>query len=306
MPDIQPPPTYEMPVQIDEQTKKARFSANWLKWFIDLTGILNSAGGTTLEHNLLDNIQGGSASEYYHLTQTQHGALVDAKSANTFYAGPASGSPAVPAFRALVAADLPAGTGTVTSVSVVTANGVSGSVANATTTPAITLTLGAITPSSVSTGSVTSSALTSGRVTFAGTAGLLTDSVNFRWQNTNRWVIVLGNNATPATGSGEGFFYANSTDGAVLHGNGTNDVTLKNRSGTSVAKIIGNTTQFSTVDKIYPGTDAAAFQTAAGLYAGTGAPNNANGNDGDFYFRSDGGLLTTIYQRRAGAWVGVV
>lgn len=40
-------------------------------------------------------------------------------------------------------------TAAVTSVSVVTANGVSGSVANPTTTPAITLTLGAITPSSV-------------------------------------------------------------------------------------------------------------------------------------------------------------
>ena len=41
------------------------------------------------------------------------------------------------------------GSGTVTSVSVVTANGVSGSVATSTTTPAITVTLGAITPSSV-------------------------------------------------------------------------------------------------------------------------------------------------------------
>lgn len=41
------------------------------------------------------------------------------------------------------------GAGTVTTVSVVTANGVSGSVANATTTPAITLTLGAITPTTV-------------------------------------------------------------------------------------------------------------------------------------------------------------
>lgn len=40
-------------------------------------------------------------------------------------------------------------TGTVTSVSVVTANGVSGSVATATTTPAITLTLGAITPTTI-------------------------------------------------------------------------------------------------------------------------------------------------------------
>ena len=46
-------------------------------------------------------------------------------------------------------------TGTVTLVSVTTANGVSGSVANNSTTPAITLTLGAITPSSiVATGAV--------------------------------------------------------------------------------------------------------------------------------------------------------
>jgi len=47
-----------------------------------------------------------------------------------------------------------AGIGTVTSVSVVTANGVSGTVANPTTTPAITLTLGAITPSSVAIGGI--------------------------------------------------------------------------------------------------------------------------------------------------------
>lgn len=45
------------------------------------------------------------------------------------------------------------GTGTVTSVSVTTANGVSGSVANPTTTPAITVTLGDITPTSVTIGS---------------------------------------------------------------------------------------------------------------------------------------------------------
>lgn len=52
------------------------------------------------------------------------------------------------------------GAGTVTDVSVVTANGVSGSVATSTTTPAITLTLGAITPSSVgSVGAVTGSNL---------------------------------------------------------------------------------------------------------------------------------------------------
>jgi hypothetical protein len=41
--------------------------------------------------------------------------------------------------------------GTVTTVSVATANGVSGTVADPTSTPAITLTLGAITPTSVTT-----------------------------------------------------------------------------------------------------------------------------------------------------------
>lgn len=53
------------------------------------------------------------------------------------------------------------GSGTVTSVGVATANGVSGSVANPTTTPAITLTLGAITPSSVAaTGAISGTTLT--------------------------------------------------------------------------------------------------------------------------------------------------
>jgi len=49
------------------------------------------------------------------------------------------------------------GSGTVTDVSVVTANGVSGSVATSTTTPAITLTLGNITPSGVLVSGLTAS-----------------------------------------------------------------------------------------------------------------------------------------------------
>lgn len=50
------------------------------------------------------------------------------------------------------------GGGTVTTVSVVTANGVSGSVANATTTPAITLTLGNIVPTTVNKVTITAPA----------------------------------------------------------------------------------------------------------------------------------------------------
>ena len=69
----------------------------------------------------------------------------------------------------IVSLDLAGNPGTVTSVSVVTANGISGSVATATTTPAITLTLGAITPSTIiPTGMVT---LRAG-ATAAGTAPL--------------------------------------------------------------------------------------------------------------------------------------
>jgi hypothetical protein len=74
--------------------------------------------------------------------------------------------------------------------------------------------------------------------------------------------------------------------------------------GVQKAQFGQNDMRFAT--KIFPGTDAGALQTAAGIYGGTGAPNNANGNNGDFYLRSDGGALTSIYMKRAGSWVGVV
>ena len=72
------------------------------------------------------------------------------------------------------------GAGTVTAVSVTTANGVSGSVATSTTTPAITLTLGAITPSTVNGNTITTgtgtltlgagkTATVSNTLTFTGT-----------------------------------------------------------------------------------------------------------------------------------------
>jgi hypothetical protein len=87
------------------------------------------------------------------------------------------------------------GTGTVTSVSVTTANGISGSVATATTTPAITLTLGAITPSSVAaTGTVSGS--------------------NLSGTNTGDQTITLTGNVT---GSGTGSFTTTIANGAVTN-----------------------------------------------------------------------------------------
>ena len=57
---------------------------------------------------------------------------------------------------------------------------------------------------------------------------------------------------------------------------------------------------------VYPGTPTGAVQVNAGLLAGAGVPGAGTGNDGDFYFRGDGGAGTSIYMRRAGAWVGIV
>ena len=78
------------------------------------------------------------------------------------------------------------GTGSVTSVSVTTANGVSGSVLSPTTTPAITLTLGAITPTSVS---------TSGNITAATIAATITTAAqpNITSLGTLSQLTVTGN-----------------------------------------------------------------------------------------------------------------
>jgi hypothetical protein len=56
----------------------------------------------------------------------------------------------------------------------------------------------------------------------------------------------------------------------------------------------------------YLPSPANAIQDNTGMYGFVGAPSNSNGSNGDFYFRSDGGAGTTIYQKRAGSWVGIV
>ena len=96
------------------------------------------------------------------LTSTQATALLNQFSSTLKGLAPASGGGTTNFLRADGSWAAPAGggTGTVTSVSVVTANGVSGSVANPTTTPAITLSLGDIS-AATSKPSATGSALRS-------------------------------------------------------------------------------------------------------------------------------------------------
>ena len=98
----------------------------------------------------------------------------------------------------------PAGGGTVTSVSVSTANGVSGTVTNATTTPDISLTLGAITPTSVAaSGAVSGSNLsgtnTGDQTNISGNAATVTTNANLTGPITS-----VGNATSVAAQTGTG------------------------------------------------------------------------------------------------------
>jgi hypothetical protein len=148
----------------------------------------------------------------------------------------------------------------VTSVSVVTANGVSGSVANATTTPAITLTLGAITPTSVA---------ASGTVTGSNLSGTSSGT------NTGDQTITLTGGVT---GSGTGSFAAtvitnaNLTGMVTSVGNATTVVTNANLTGDVTS--VGNATTLATVNSNI-GTYASSTVNAKGLV--TAAANLSGG-----------------------------
>ena len=70
MATVQPPPTFAE-VTILTENGTATFNQIWLKWFLDLAATLSAAGGGTIMHNSLGSIQGGSAADYFHLTETQ-------------------------------------------------------------------------------------------------------------------------------------------------------------------------------------------------------------------------------------------
>ncbi|MFN5866445.1 MAG: beta strand repeat-containing protein, partial [Candidatus Kapaibacterium sp.] len=152
----------------------------------------------------------------------------------------------------------PGAIGAVQSVSVVTANGVSGTVADPTTTPAITLTLGAITPSSVAaTGSVTGSNLSgtnSGDVTLGTANGL----------------SLVGQQLSLATASG-------ATTGALSSSDWT---TFNNKQTSSLANgaiWVGNGS--GTAAAVTPSGDVTISNTGA-TTIGSGAVTSAKIADG--------------------------
>ena len=158
------------------------------------------------------------------------------------------------------------GAGTVTDVSVVTANGVSGSVATSTTTPAITLTLGDITPTSVaSVGAVSGSNLSgtntgdqtitlTGDVTGSG-VGSFAATLATAQPDAHTWASAQTLTVAPVFTDAPGSRTA--LGGTTV---GANLFTLTNPSAITFPRINAN----NTVDAL----DAAAFRAA--ISAGTG------------------------------------
>lgn len=84
MAEFQPPPTYALPILVDERSGTAQFNPIWLKWFLDLTSILNSLGGIAAgAHNSLTGLQGGTAGQFFHMTSAED-SLVGSLASGTY------------------------------------------------------------------------------------------------------------------------------------------------------------------------------------------------------------------------------
>lgn len=226
-----------------------------------------------------------------------------------------------------------AGSGTVTSVSVVSANGVSGSVANATTTPAITITLGAIVPISVNgltisptTGTLTISGTKtvtfSNTLSFAGTDGTTmtfpgTSATIARTDASNTFTghqTIEGVTSTGATGTGKIVFDTSPTlSNPTVGTQSTTDNSTLAASTAYVTTAISNA-----VAGINPAVAVQVATTAAGDTSGltyvhvagigdtfTGAINTAITIDGRTLILGDRVLIKNDTQTTGGVSAGV-
>lgn len=186
----------------------------------------------------------------------------------------------------------PAGGGTVTNVSVVTANGVSGSVATSTTTPAITLALGAITPSSVAaTGPITSTATVTGsnlsgvntgdQVIILSGDRMLTEGNDFLITESGDYILETGD----VTGQGTGRIPAVITPQAVTYD--------KMQFISTANRLLGRATSVGTVEEISLGSGLSFSGTVLSATGTGGTVTNVSVTAADGITASVGTSTTT-------------
>lgn len=209
------------------------------------------------------------------------------------------------------------GTGTVTSVSIVTANGISGSVSNPSTTPAITLTLGAITPTSVN--GITLIGASTPTLTVTGTtavSGTNTGDITIAGENyltlvgqvlTANAVNLAGTNVTgtlPLTKGGTGQITANlalnallpsqgGNSGKFLQTNGTNTSWVTVSSGTG--DVVGPSSATDNAVARFDGTTGKLIQNSAVTISDTGNITTAGSFNGNFLTLGTGTLTLNSY-----------
>ena len=157
--------------------------------------------------------------------------------------------------------------GTVTTTSVVTANGVSGTVANDSTTPAITIILGAITPTSV---------VASGTVTGTNISGTTSGT------NTGDQAIVLSGDV-----SGSGSTGITTTIGA-------NAVTYAKMQAISASsKLLGSSASGTAVQEITLGTNLSMAGSTLNAAVASGSVTSVNADGGTTGMSFSGGPITS-------------
>lgn len=182
------------------------------------------------------------------------------------------------------------GSGTVTSVSVTTANGVSGTVATATTTPAITLALGAITPSSVNSvvlsGSSTPTLAVTGTTTVSGS-------------NTGDQTTISGNAGTATV-----LQTARNINGVSF--NGSADITVTAAAGTLTGTTLNSTVVTSSLTAV--GTIATGVWNATTIGIAKGGTGKTTIAANKFWYASATDTLSeaTYIETAEAAYSGTV